>query len=93
MSIYINIYSQYNNIDNIAIIPPFVLAATQSLRICRLQIKAMSLKLATIKNDDEKEKLQKEIFEIRYRCSELHKIILSGIPKATRDKLFDKRLS
>ena len=59
MSIHINRYFQYKNTDNIAIVPPFVSAAAQNLRNCRLQIKAMSLKLETIKDIDERKKFEK----------------------------------
>ena len=52
MSIFLNIYSQYNNIDNVAVIPPFVSAYAKNLRDCRLKIKVLTLKLQAIENNN-----------------------------------------
>ena len=92
MSIFLNIYSQYNNIDNVAVIPPFVSAYAKNLRDCRLKIKVLTLKLQAIENDEEKMKIENEIKDNRLRSVVLHQGILSGIPKAIRNKLFEKRL-
>ena len=92
MSLFLNIYSQYNNVDNVAVIPPFVSAYARNLRDCRLKIKVLTLKLQTIKDNDERMKINNEIKDCRFRCVVLHQGILSGIPKSTREKLFEKRL-
>ena len=49
MSLYINIYSQYNNTDNVAVIPPFVSVSASIVRKLRIEIKVLKMKLTNEK--------------------------------------------
>ena len=54
MSIFINIYSQYNNTDNVAVIPSSALAYAKEARRMRLEITKLNLKLNVMENEEEK---------------------------------------
>ena len=72
MSLFLNIYSQYNNVDNVAVIPPFVSASASNLRDCRLKIKVLTLKLQAIEDADKRMKIENEIKDYRLRSVVLH---------------------
>ena len=93
MSLYVNIYSQYNNTDNVAVIPPFVSVSASNVRKLRIEIRVLKMKLNKKNiNDEEREKIESEIKDKMEKKIRLHQTILAATPKAIRDKLFNKRL-
>ena len=85
MSIFINIYSQYNNTDNVAVIPPYISACAMKLKEQKMKMKKLKLQLNNTTNKEEKEQLNKDIIALRSKNQNLHKIILAAIPKSVRD--------
>ena len=83
MTVFLNIYSQYNNMDNIAILPGYVSTKACQLKDCRLEGRTLNFK----NNRDEK-----AIAANRDQYKNLYQSLLALIPKSARDGLLDKRL-